>query len=143
MNPLLRDRDVEFLMNDVLDVHSLLRLPYFAEHDGDTVALFLGAARRLARESLFPSYKPMDEAPPRFEQGRVFVHAHMKARGTHCLFHYLPLNASPMGQQCGGRAASCPVSERASDELARLPFFTAMTEGDQSQVIEAALAFRA
>ncbi len=79
MNPLLRDRDVEFLMNDVLDVHSLLRLPYFAEHDGDTVALFLGAARRLARESLFPSYKPMDEAPPRFEQGRVFVHAHMKA----------------------------------------------------------------
>ena len=79
MNPLLRDRDVEFLMNDVLDVPSLLRLPYFAEHDGDTVALFLGAARRLARESLFPSYKPMDEAPPRFEQGRVFVHAHMKA----------------------------------------------------------------
>jgi dTDP-4-amino-4,6-dideoxygalactose transaminase len=69
--------------------------------------------------------------------------AHMKARGSHCLFHYLPLNASPMGQQCGGRAGSCPVSERASDELARLPFFTAMTEGDQSQVIEAALAFRA
>jgi len=79
MNPLLRDRDVDFLMNDVLDVPSLLRLPYFAAHDRETLELFLDGARRLAREALFPAYKPMDEAPPRFEQGRIFVHARMKA----------------------------------------------------------------
>lgn len=68
--------------------------------------------------------------------------AHMKAAGAHCLFHYLPLHLSPMGLQFGGRSGSCPVTERASDELARLPFFTSLTEDQQSQVIEAALAFR-
>ena len=31
-NPLLRDRDVDFVLYDVLDVTALTRLPYFAEH---------------------------------------------------------------------------------------------------------------
>lgn len=78
MNPLVRDRDVDFLLDDVLDVGALLRLPYFAEHDRETVAMFLGSARRLAREVLFPAYKPMDEAPPRFENGRIYLHPRMK-----------------------------------------------------------------
>ena len=78
---------------------------------------------------------------PGLEARQRFI-AHMKERGAHCLFHYLPLNTSPMGQQWGGTVGSCPVTERVSDELARLPFFTAMTESEQTQVIDAALAFR-
>ncbi len=77
-NPLLRDRDVEFLLYEVLDVLALSRLPYFAEHGRETFDPFLGAARRLARDLLFPTYKPMDEVPPRFEGGRVLVHPRMK-----------------------------------------------------------------
>jgi alkylation response protein AidB-like acyl-CoA dehydrogenase len=79
MNPLLRDRDVDFLMHAVLDVPALLRLPAFADHDAETLGLYLDAARRFAREALFPAYKPMDDEPPRFEQGRVLVHPRMKA----------------------------------------------------------------
>jgi alkylation response protein AidB-like acyl-CoA dehydrogenase len=79
MNPLLRDRDVEFLLHEVLDGAALLRLPAFADHDAETVALFLEGARRLAREALFPAYRPMDAEPPRFEGGRVAVHPLMKA----------------------------------------------------------------
>ena len=79
MNPLVRDRDVDFLLDDVLDLTSLLRLPHFADHDRETIALFLGSARRLAREVLFPAYRPMDAEPPRFEGGRVTVHPRMKA----------------------------------------------------------------
>ena len=68
--------------------------------------------------------------------------SHMKSRGIHCLFHYLPLNTSPMGQRCGGQPGACPIAERVSDRLVRLPLFTTMTEEQQVRVIEAARAFR-
>ena len=77
-NPLLRDRDVDFLLYEVLDAERLCGLPAFAEHSRETFDLYLQAARRLAREALFPAYKPMDEAPARFSDGRVFVHPRMK-----------------------------------------------------------------
>lgn len=78
-NELLRDRDVDFLLYDVLDVLSLTSLPAFAEHDRETFDLFLTSARRLAREVLFPAYRPMDADPPRLVSGRVIVHDQMKA----------------------------------------------------------------
>jgi hypothetical protein len=49
-NPLIDDRDVELIFDEVLDVPRLFRLPYFAEHDRETVAMFIGAARDLARD---------------------------------------------------------------------------------------------
>ena len=76
-NPLLDDRDVDFLLYDVHHVDRLCALPYFEEHSRETFDLFLGSVRRLAREVLFPAYKPMDEAPPTFSGGRVRVHAEM------------------------------------------------------------------
>ena len=73
-NPLLRDRDVEFVLYEVLNAEELTALPAFAEHSRETFDLFLGSTRKLAREVLFPAYKPMDEAPPRLENGQVRVH---------------------------------------------------------------------
>jgi butyryl-CoA dehydrogenase len=78
-NPLIRDRDVAFLLDEVLELPALLGLPAFAGHDRETVGLFLDSARRLAREVLYPAYKPMDEAPPRLEDGAVKVHPRLKA----------------------------------------------------------------
>ena len=78
-NPLLRDADVEFLLYEVLDVLSLTRLPYFAGHDRETFDLVLQGARRFARTVLFPAYRPMDQEPPRFVDGKVLVHPRMKA----------------------------------------------------------------
>ncbi|MER2562324.1 MAG: acyl-CoA dehydrogenase [Myxococcaceae bacterium] len=77
-NPLVSDRFIEFLLFDVLDAEALCRLPYFADHSKATFAPWLAACRRVAREVLWPTYKPMDDAPPRFENGRVFVHPTMK-----------------------------------------------------------------
>ncbi|MBX7195130.1 MAG: acyl-CoA dehydrogenase [Sandaracinaceae bacterium] len=77
-NPLLRDRFVDFLLHDVLDVVALTKLPAFSDHGRDTFDLYLGACRRLARERLSPTYRAMDEAPPRLEQGRVIVHPEVK-----------------------------------------------------------------
>jgi alkylation response protein AidB-like acyl-CoA dehydrogenase len=77
-NPLLRDRDVEFLLYEVLRVEELCALPAFAEHSRETFDLVLASARKLAREVLFPAFKPMDEEPPRLAGGQVHVHPIMR-----------------------------------------------------------------
>ena len=78
-NPLLSDRLVDFLLYEVLDAPALCALPAFADHERETFDLWLGACRRLAREVLLPSYRAMDEAPPRLESGQVRVHPRMHA----------------------------------------------------------------
>lgn len=66
---------------------------------------------------------------------------HLKRRGILSVFHYLPLHLSGMGQQFGGRPGQCPVTERVSDRLLRLPFYNDLTEDEQSEVIETILSF--
>lgn len=78
-NPLISERDVAFLLDEVHDVAALCRLPFFAEHDRETFELFLGNARALAREHLYPAYRPMDLDPPTFVEGRIRVHPRMRA----------------------------------------------------------------
>ncbi|XXT15753.1 acyl-CoA dehydrogenase [Sorangium sp. So ce429] len=77
-NPLINDRDVEFLLYEVLDAPRLCELPYFADHGRETFDLYLQSCRRLARDVLFPTYKPVDESPPRFEGGAIKVHPALK-----------------------------------------------------------------
>lgn len=67
---------------------------------------------------------------------------HLKSRGVHAVFHYLPLNASEYASRWGSTLGDCPVSENVSDRLLRLPFFNSMTTGEQTRVIEAILDFR-
>ncbi len=79
VNPLLSDRFVDFLLYRVLDAESLCRLPYFKEHSRKaSFDPWLDACRRLARESLFPAYREMDQQPARFEGGRVKAHPKMQ-----------------------------------------------------------------
>jgi alkylation response protein AidB-like acyl-CoA dehydrogenase len=78
-NPLLSDRDVEFILYELHDAAALARLPAFADHDRETFDLFLGNARALARDVLFPAYRPMDSEPPVFQGGRITVHPVMKS----------------------------------------------------------------
>jgi alkylation response protein AidB-like acyl-CoA dehydrogenase len=77
-NPLINDRDIEFLLYEVHDARSLCELPHFSDHSRDTFDLYLQSCRRLARDVLFPTYKPMDEAPARFEGGAISVHPALK-----------------------------------------------------------------
>jgi len=77
-NPLVDDRDVELILDEVLDLDRLLRLPYFADHDRDTCQLLLESARDLARDVLLPSYRALDADPPRLIDGRVHVHPRMR-----------------------------------------------------------------
>jgi dTDP-4-amino-4,6-dideoxygalactose transaminase len=69
--------------------------------------------------------------------------AHLKRRRILSVFHYLPLHLSPMGCRFGGRAGDCPVTEDVSDRLVRLPFYSALAEGEQASVVAALLDFDA
>jgi alkylation response protein AidB-like acyl-CoA dehydrogenase len=77
-NPLLDDRDVELILDEVLDLGRLLALPYFADHDRDTCQMLIEAARDLARDAMFPAYRALDSEPPRLVDGRVLVHPRMR-----------------------------------------------------------------
>ena len=77
-NPLLSDRDVDFLLYEVLDAEGLCSLPAFEGYNRETFDLVLGNARRLAREVLFPAFQVLDAEPPRLVDGRVVVHPRMR-----------------------------------------------------------------
>jgi alkylation response protein AidB-like acyl-CoA dehydrogenase len=78
LNPLLSDRDVEFLLYEVLEVEKLCALPVFADHGRETFELFLQSARRIARQVLLPSYRPIDSEPPLLRDGRITLHPRIK-----------------------------------------------------------------
>jgi dTDP-4-amino-4,6-dideoxygalactose transaminase len=63
--------------------------------------------------------------------------AHLRMQGINSVFHYLPLHLSEMGQRFGGQLGDCPVTERVSDQLLRLPFHNALTEAELAKVVEA------
>ncbi len=66
---------------------------------------------------------------------------HLRQRGILSVFHYLPLHLSEMGLRLGGQPGDCPVTERVSDQLIRLPFYNSLTDDDQQRVIEAVLEY--
>ncbi len=68
--------------------------------------------------------------------------SHLLEREILAVFHYLPLHLSPMGRRFGGREGDCPVTEKISERLLRLPFYNDMTEAEQRQVIDAVNEFR-
>ena len=67
--------------------------------------------------------------------------AYLRRRGIESVFHYLPLHLSEMGRKFGGKPGDCPVTERASEQLVRLPFHNALTEEEMGRVVEAVTEF--
>ena len=67
--------------------------------------------------------------------------AHLRTRGILAVFHYVPLHLSEAGRKLGGRPGECPVTEDVSDRLLRLPFYSSMTDAEQSEVLAAVQAF--
>lgn len=66
---------------------------------------------------------------------------HLKSNGIYTASHYLPLNASPMGEAYGGKLGDCPVTEDLSERLLRLPMYNSLTDAEQRDVISALQSF--
>ena len=67
---------------------------------------------------------------------------HLRQRGIHSVFHYLPLHLSPMGKKLSGNDRACPVTEEISDRLLRLPFYNDISVRELARVTEAITDFR-
>jgi len=78
---------------------------------------------------------------PSFEERQNLI-TFLRERNIESVFHYLPLHLSEMGKRFGGKEGDCPVTERISDQLVRLPFSNALSEEDQSLVVRTLLEFR-
>lgn len=66
--------------------------------------------------------------------------AHLGNRDILSVFHYTPLDSSPMARRFG-QSAPCPNAQSISERLLRLPFYTGLGKEDQDRVIEAVRAF--
>jgi dTDP-4-amino-4,6-dideoxygalactose transaminase len=67
--------------------------------------------------------------------------AHLRGRGIASVFHYQPLHLSDMGRRYGGLPGDCPVTERVSDQLVRLPFHNGLSLPEAQKVVEAVREF--
>lgn len=98
----------------------------------------------------FQNHAQMPFVPPHCEQSyhmfylllpglkeRQGLIKHLANQNILSVFHYLPLHTSEMGQRFGGRAGDCPVTEKISDQLIRLPFYNNLSLEDQDRVIAA------
>jgi dTDP-4-amino-4,6-dideoxygalactose transaminase len=60
----------------------------------------------------------------------------LRKRGILAVSHYVPLHLSPVGRRLGYAPGDMPVTERAAEQIVRLPFFASLTDGDQDFVMD-------
>jgi dTDP-4-amino-4,6-dideoxygalactose transaminase len=78
---------------------------------------------------------------PALEDRQALI-THLSEAKINAVFHYQALHNSPVGQKFGGRPGDCPVTERLSDCLLRLPFYFGLEEVTQNRIIDRVLEFR-
>jgi dTDP-4-amino-4,6-dideoxygalactose transaminase len=72
---------------------------------------------------------------------RARLIAHLKARGIHAVFHYVPLHSSPAGRKFGRAAGPLPVTEDVAVRLLRLPLYHGLGEEDVAAIASEIRAF--
>jgi len=72
---------------------------------------------------------------------RTRLIAHLKARGIHSVFHYVPLHSSPAGRKFGRPAGPMTVTDGVSERLLRLPLFYDLTEAEVAGIVAAIVEF--
>ncbi len=115
MNPLVDDRDVTTILDQLLDLRALQALPYFADHDRESFELVLSSARTLARDVLYPAYRALDLAPPTLVDGRVKVHPDLAALVRRVID--LGFTAAPRPDTVGGAQLPLTVFSMATAYL--------------------------
>lgn len=78
--------------------------------------------------------------PTEQERNRFIIF--LESCGINAVFHYVPLNLSPMGESLGANPGDCPVAEDVSSRLVRLPFFTGLDEATQEIIIRRVREYR-
>jgi dTDP-4-amino-4,6-dideoxygalactose transaminase len=66
----------------------------------------------------------------------------LREKGINAVFHYLPLNTSRMGLKFGAKPGDCPIAERVSDQLVRLPMHLKLSDSDLEYVVNVVSSFK-
>jgi len=72
------ERNIKFMLYEVLDVGSLTRFPYFKEHSEEIFDMVIDAGLKLGKDLFRPVFSEMDKKPPELVDGRVKVHPSVK-----------------------------------------------------------------
>lgn len=75
---------------------------------------------------------------PDLDRRTAFIAA-LKQKGIGTVFHYVPLDSSPMGEKCGRKSGELPQTRLLSERLVRLPLWLGLEEF-QSEVIHHIIA---
>jgi len=75
----ISERELAFLLYEVLDTAGLLRRERYAEHSREVFDATLETARQLAEDLLAPHLREGDENEPQFENGRARLVAPTRA----------------------------------------------------------------
>lgn len=75
-------------------------------------------------------------------QTRTDLIDYLKTKGILSVFHYLPLHLSEMGQKYGGKPGDCPVTEKISDQLLRLPLYKDLDEATLKYIVESITTYQ-
>lgn len=78
------ERNLKFLLYEVLDTESLLQFPYYSYHTKNDLDILIDTAVKIGRDMLRPHRKEMDENPPVLIQGKVKVHPAIKTFMREC-----------------------------------------------------------
>ncbi|MCP4119047.1 MAG: acyl-CoA dehydrogenase [Desulfobacteraceae bacterium] len=73
------ERNLNFLLYEIFDVESLTRSDRYGQHNKKMFNMVVKAASQLARDRLYPILDEMDKHSPELVDGKVKVHADVKA----------------------------------------------------------------
>jgi alkylation response protein AidB-like acyl-CoA dehydrogenase len=107
---------LDFLLNDWLQVQSLLSRPRFADHSAETVGQVLDTCERIAREKFAPINRLCDTQEPHFDGEKV----HLPAQTHEALAAYVAsgMLAAAQDYEAGGMQLPCII------EMAANAFFS-------------------
>jgi dTDP-4-amino-4,6-dideoxygalactose transaminase len=61
---------------------------------------------------------------------------YLKSQGISAVFHYIPLHSSPFGKTLGFKSDDCPVTEKISHNLLRLPIHSNITKKEMKYIVK-------
>lgn len=76
--PLLNERDLAFMLYELLDTEALCERPRYRDHNRETFDAAIDTARKVAEKYFLPIRQTMDQHQPTFEGGRVQMLAEIK-----------------------------------------------------------------
>ena len=77
-------RNIDFLLYEVFETEKILENPFFEEYNKEAIDLTLGTAHKIAVDVMRPCLREMDQNPPEYKEGQVYVHPSVKKFIQNC-----------------------------------------------------------